>query len=279
MADFLRRRREALQPRDVGLPVPARRRAPGLRREDVAGLAGISADYWARLEQQRGPQPSPQVLTAVARALRLTLDERDHLFRLAGHPAPERHTGTEHVHPALLRVLDRLDDTPAQVVSDLKETLVQNDGARALLGDQTRFTGRDRYGLWRWFTGGPAERELYPEDRHAEMSRLWTADLRAAIGRDDAPHRRRLVEDLLGASPEFAGLWARHEVGGVRDQRKVLRHRELGEIEVDCQVLHTEDLGQSLLVFTATPGTPDDEKLRLLSVVGTQLADDGARTG
>ncbi len=144
LADFLRRRREALQPADVGLATTARRRTPGLRREDVAGLAGISSDYWARLEQQRGPQPSPQVLLAVARSLRLTQDERDHLFRLAGHPAPERTSRSEHVHPALLRVLDRLHDTPAQVVDDLARTLVQNPGARALLGDQTARTGFSR---------------------------------------------------------------------------------------------------------------------------------------
>jgi transcriptional regulator with XRE-family HTH domain len=116
LADFLRRRREALQPADVGIPATARRRTPGLRREDVATLAMMSTDYYTRLEQQRGPQPSEQMLGSLARALRLTSDERDYLFQLAGHTAPAAVAAAAHVPPALLRVLDRLDDTPALLV-------------------------------------------------------------------------------------------------------------------------------------------------------------------
>ncbi|MEV7908108.1 helix-turn-helix domain-containing protein, partial [Streptomyces anulatus] len=116
LADFLRRRREALQPQDVGLPTGARRRAPGLRREEVAALAAMSADYYTRLEQQRGPQPSEQMLASLARALRLTGDERDYLFQMAGHNPPVSVTAATHVAPALLRVLDRLDDTPALIL-------------------------------------------------------------------------------------------------------------------------------------------------------------------
>src|SRR3954453_4660160 len=116
-----RRRRGALPRADVGLPAGARRRAPGLRREEVAALTGMSTDYYARLEQQRGPQPSEQMVAAIARALRLTLDERDHLFRLTGHNAPVRVRRSEHVAPALMRVFDRLEDTPALIVSDLVE--------------------------------------------------------------------------------------------------------------------------------------------------------------
>src|SRR5215470_16459315 len=126
LADFLRHRREALQPADVGVPATARRRTPGLRREDVAALAVMSTDYYTRLEQQRGPQPSQQMLTSLARALRLTSGERDYLFRVAGHNAPASVSAAAHVAPALLRVLDRLTDTPALILSSLGETLVQN---------------------------------------------------------------------------------------------------------------------------------------------------------
>jgi transcriptional regulator with XRE-family HTH domain len=144
LADFLRRRREALQPGDVGLSAGARRRVPGLRRDEVAALAVMSTDYYTRLEQQRGPQPSEQMLASLARALRLTSGERDYLFRVAGHNAPATVTAASHVAPALLRVLDRLSDTPALILSNLGEALVQNQMAVALLGDRSGYTGHDR---------------------------------------------------------------------------------------------------------------------------------------
>src|SRR3954447_9285120 len=126
LADFLRRRREALQPADVGLSVGPRRRAQGLRREEVAHLTGMSVDYYARLEQARSPQPSTQMLRALARTLRLSEDESDHLHRLAGHPAPDRTGSSTHVRPVLLRVIDQLEDCAAFVCSDLDEILAQN---------------------------------------------------------------------------------------------------------------------------------------------------------
>src|SRR3954465_9301863 len=136
LAEFLRHRRETLRPRDVGLIKGPRRRTAGLRREEVAQLAGMSTDYYARLEQQRAPQPSTQIATALARALRLTLDERDHLFALIGHNAPARFQHSEHVSPTLLRVLDRLHDTPALVLTDLADILAQNPLSIALTTDQ-----------------------------------------------------------------------------------------------------------------------------------------------
>ncbi|SDT16068.1 Helix-turn-helix domain-containing protein [Friedmanniella luteola] len=270
LADFLRRRRETLRPGDVGLPEGARRRAPGLRREEVAGLAGMSTDYYARLEQRRGPQPSGQLLAALARALRLTLDERDHLVRLAGENAPARVRRGEHVSPALLRVLDRLEDTPALVLSDLADTLVQNRMAAALLGDHSRHTGLARSGYHRWFTD-PDERRLYPEADHAHQSRLQAAGLRAALSRG-GPDRRaaELVRRLLATSPEFAEVWERHEVSVRFDDHKTLVHPELGELELDCQALFTENQAQVLLVLTAANGTPTHDKLQLLSVIGSQ---------
>ncbi|MFJ9034047.1 helix-turn-helix domain-containing protein [Streptomyces sp. NPDC102274] len=278
LADFLRRRRETLQPGDVGLVDGPRRRTRGLRREEVAGLAGMSTDYYTRLEQQRGPQPSEQIAAALARALRLTLDERDHLFRLIGHNAPARFHRSEHISPALMRVLDRLDDTPALVLSDLADTLVQNPLAIALLGDQTRHTGLARSAYYRWFTD-PAERSHYPEEDHPRQSRIQAAALRTALTSDRGdPRAARIVAELHELSPEFVRVWERHEVAKRFEDRKTLVHPELGRIDVDCQVLFTENLAQTLLVMTTRPGTESQGKLQLLSVIGHQQFT-GSRTG
>ncbi|HUB42846.1 MAG TPA: helix-turn-helix transcriptional regulator [Streptosporangiaceae bacterium] len=270
LADFLRRRREALRPGDVGLPAGARRRAPGLRREEVAALAVMSADYYTRLEQRRGPQPSEQMLASLARALRLTSGERDYLFQIAGHNAPASVSAAAHVAPALLRVLDRLSDTPALIVSGLGETLVQNRMAEALFGDQSGYRGLARSGIYRWFTD-PAERLRYPEQDRARQSRAEVANLRAAYG-SMGPNSRagELVRALQKASAEFAGLWERHEVARRFTDHKTLIHAEMGPIEVDCQVLFTEDRSQALLVLTAPPGTEGYEKLQLLAVLGQE---------
>lgn len=163
LADFLRRRREALQPGDVGLDAGSRRRARGLRREEVAELAHISTDFYTRLEQRRGSRPSEQTVAALARALRLTRDEHNHLYELAGHTAPPRALRTHHASPGLRRVLDRLD-VPAQIASDLGVTLSQNPLAEALFGVQTRHTGPRRSLVYRWFTD-PDERRVHPEER------------------------------------------------------------------------------------------------------------------
>src|SRR5580693_9157302 len=268
LADFLRRRREALRPEEVGLPVGARRRTRGLRREEAAALAARSTDYYTRLEQQRGPQPSEQMLASVARALRLTGDERDYLFQIAGHSAPTAAAAATHVAPALLRVLDRLEDTPALILSSLGETLVQNRMADALFGDRSHFTGLARSEIYRWFTD-PAERQRYPEDDRPRQSRAQVANLRAAYG-SMGPRSRagELVRVLQNASPEFAALWDRHEVAQRFADHKVLNHPELGPIELDCQVLFTEDQSQALLVLTAPPHTEGYEKLQLLAVLG-----------
>ncbi|ROS51362.1 helix-turn-helix transcriptional regulator [Frigoribacterium sp. PhB24] len=268
LADFLRHRRETLRPSDVGLPEGVRRRTAGLRREEVAGLVGMSTDYYARLEQQRGPQPSEQMLVALTRALRLSLDERDHLYRLTGHHPPRRTRGGDHVSPALLRVLDRLVDTPALVLSDLAETLAQNRLAVALLGDQMRYEGLDRSAFYRWFID-PAERASYPVEDHPHQLELQASGLRAALSLAGGGGRsRELVEALLASSEEFATIWSKHTVHQRFDDRKTLLHPELGRIEVDCQALFTEDQSQTLLVLTATPGSDDDAKLRLLDVIG-----------
>ncbi len=125
LAEFLRGRREALQPDDVGLPRGSRRRTDGLRREEVASLSHMSTDYYSRIEQERGPQPSEQMIASIAQGLHLSLDERDHLFRLAGHTPPPRGSSSEHISPGMLRIFDRLHDTPAEIITELGETLRQ----------------------------------------------------------------------------------------------------------------------------------------------------------
>jgi transcriptional regulator with XRE-family HTH domain len=268
MADFLRSRREALRPEDIGLPAGARRRTRGLRRDEVAALAAMSTDYYTRLEQRRGPQPSEQMLASLARALRLTNNERDYLFQVAGRNAPSSTSVTTHVEPALLRVLDRLDDTPALILSNLGEVLVQNRLADALYGDPSRYTGFARSQAYRWFTD-PDERRIYPEDDHDRQSRSMVANLRVAYGKMGPKSRAaELVRALSKASTEFAELWARQEVAARFADHKTLIHPELGPIEVDCQALFTEDQSQVLLVITAPPRTEAHEKLRLLGVVG-----------
>jgi transcriptional regulator with XRE-family HTH domain len=278
LADFLRRRREALQPADVGIPVGARRRTPGLRRDDVAALAVMSTDYYTRLEQQRGPQPSEQMLASLARALRLTHGERDYLFQVAGHNAPTAESANAHVAPALLRVLDRLADTPALIVSNLGETLVQNRMAEALFGEKSGLTGLARSEIYRWFTD-PAERLRYPEHDRDRQSRAQVANLRAAYGSMGRRSRAgELVRALQKTSAEFAELWERHEVAKRFEDHKILIHPELGAIEVDCQALFTEDQSQALLVLTAPPRTQGYEKLQLLAVLGHEHFTDAGRS-
>lgn len=269
VATFLRTRREVLQPSDVGLPNGVRRRAPGLRREEVAALTGMSTDYYARLEQGRGPQPSEQMLTALARTLRLSDDERDYLFRMAGHSAPDRVDAAAHVPSALLRVLGRLDDSPALILSELGETLVANQMAVALFGDSSARPGMARNDIYRWFTDADA-RELYPADDRARQGRALVATLRAAYGRAGSRSPAgTLVAALQRLSPEFTEIWAGNEVARRFEDHKTLLHPELGPIELDCQVLFTEDQSQALLVLTAPPRTEAWEKLQLLRVVGT----------
>lgn len=271
LAEFLLRRREGLRPSDVGLSEGARRRTPGLRREEVAQLAAMSTDYYTRLEQRRGPQPSIQIVAALARALRLTSDERDYLHRIAGYSAPDRSVFTDYVRPGLQRILDRLHDSPAFVVSGLDEVLVQNDAARALLGDASHLQGIERSGIYRWFARPDTERRRYPEVDHARQSRSLVASLRAAHGAEGTRARAaEIVRELAPRSPEFVVLWETHEVRRRFEENKVLIHPELGEIEVDCQALFTEDESQALIVLTAAPGSEAAGKLELVRVLGTQ---------
>lgn len=273
LADFLRRRRQAIQPADVGLAAGPRRRTAGLRREEVALLAGASTDYVVRLEQGRSSTPSAQMLTALARALRLTDDERDHLFHLAGQRPPPSQGANAHARAGLLRMLDLLGETPAVVLSDLGETLAQNRMSALLTGEQVGLRGDRRYHAWRWFVD-PAARSQYPPDEQDHHSRVTVADLRATAARRAGDEEMDgLIRRLREASPEFAGLWDGHEVAVRRADRKRIVHPEVGIVAVDCETLVTPDHGQLLLVLTPTPGTDAAEKLALLAVIGSQRFD------
>lgn len=277
LAGFLRRRRQRLTPSDVGLAPGVRRRTPGLRRDEVALLAGMSTDYYTRLEQARGPHPSVQSLVSLARALRLTEDERDHLFHLAGQAPPVRHRADPHVSPGLMHVLNRLSDTPAFVVSDIGDVLVQNAMSVAVMGDRAARTGLQRNFTWVWFTE-PSVRDHYPREDWEQHSRTHVADLRAtAARRHGDADVTSLVGRLLDASPEFAALWAEHEVAVRRADSKRLIHPEVGLLDMLCETLISGIGEQILVVLYPRPGTDAREKLDLLRVIGTQDLSDAVR--
>ncbi|MEV4109380.1 helix-turn-helix transcriptional regulator [Nonomuraea sp. NPDC049695] len=269
LADFLRRRREAIRPGEVGLTDGPRRRATGLRREEVAMLAGMSADYVVRLEQGRSSQPSTQLLGSLARALRLSDDERDHLFHLAGHRPPPADGVARLARAGLMRMLDLLGDTPALVLSDLGEVLAQNRAAVLLAGDQTGFSGDRRYVVYRWFTE-PAVRAVRPPEEQEHHARQLVADLRAATGRRSGDATiAGLVDRLQAASADFRRLWAEHEVAVRRADRKTMLHPRVGRLVMDCETLVTPDQGQELVVLTPAD-TETRERLELLRVLGIE---------
>ncbi|MDN5618780.1 MAG: helix-turn-helix transcriptional regulator [Kocuria sp.] len=276
LGSFLRSRRERIRPGDVGVIAGPRRRVPGLRRDEVAQLAGASVDYYNELERGAGSQPSEQMLAAVARALRLTRDERDYLFHLADRPVPPETGPSTHVHPGMLDLLSRLPSTPAQVITDLHVTITQNPLAVALLGDQSLFSGDRASFIYRWFTDDEA-RSLYPEQDHEEHSRAFTADLRAAAAARDPRDREAalMIEQLLKTSAEFSALWAEHDVRLRRNDRKRINHPVLGLLEVDCLSLFSEDGRQRLLWFTPALGTDTADALAMLSVIGVQDLESG----
>ncbi len=261
-----------MQPEDVGLPRGQRRRTSGLRREEVAALCHMSTDYYARLERERGPHPSEQMIASIAQGLHLSRDERDHLYRLAGHRPPVRGSGTDHISPGMLRILDRLTDTPAEIVTELGETLRQTPLGVALVGDLCRYTGPARSVGYRWFTD-PSARGMHPPEDHEFYSRLYVSGLRGVLAlRGSESRAARYVELLTEQSAEFWTLWREHEVGIRPREVKRYNHPEIGYLELDCQILLDPDELHTLLVFTAAPGSESYEKLQLLSVVGAPTA-------
>jgi transcriptional regulator with XRE-family HTH domain len=259
LGTFLRRRRERLTPADVGLPEGGRRRAPGLRRDEVAGLAHMSTVYYERIEQGRGSMPSPPVLDGIAGALRLTDAERDHLYRLAGHAAP---APDAEVDPSLVFVLTEVEDTtPAFMTDDLGVVVAQNRLNRVLFGD---FTGQNL--VRHWFTSPPWRHRLEPSGQHEQTGLAYVADLRAAVavrGYDSAA--AGLVAELRAVSAEFREMWERHAVAALHCSAKVVHDERVGRLDLDCLVLTSALSRQRLLLLKPVPGTPSEQRLRVLS--------------
>jgi transcriptional regulator with XRE-family HTH domain len=267
----LRAWRDRLPPAEAGLPAGGIRRAPGLRREEVAHLAGVSVNYLARLEQGRAAHPSPSVLAPLARALRLGDEERAHLYRLAGHADPDAGRIRRHVTPSVQRVLDRLGDVPVIVVDAAWQLIAANPLATALHGDFSAEPPRERNIAWRHLMRRSA-RFARDADEVAALDAEIVGDLRAAAGRfpDDEP-LRALIADLRRACPRFAALWDAPPTPAVRAaSRKTILHPEVGAVTLDCDVLSVAGSDLRLVVYTAPPGSRDAQALALLGAVGLQ---------
>ncbi|WNM35863.1 helix-turn-helix transcriptional regulator [Streptomyces sp. Li-HN-5-11] len=266
----VRRWRDRVRPEAAGLPSDGQRRAAGLRREELAMLAGISVDYVTRLEQGRARNPSTQVVEALARALRLSEEERAHLFRLAGLAPPGPDTVPAHITPSVQRLLDRLTGTPVAVFDASWTLLMANAPYAALMGDPSGRRGNERNGVWRHFLGpGTGARRTPQEQREHEATLV--ADLRAAAERYPADRRlQRLVAELRGGSERFAELWDAGAVGRRQASRKTIDHPQVGPVVLDCDILTVTGSDLRIMVYTAEPGTEDAERLALLTVLGTQ---------
>nr|WP_241266961.1 helix-turn-helix transcriptional regulator [Streptomyces scabichelini] len=275
MAAFLRSRRERITPADVGLPTGPRRRTPGLRREEAAQLAFISTEYYTRLEQARGPRPSREVLAQLARALRLSDAERDHLHHLAGAPPGPPPGPSREVRQSILDLLHRLPQAAAIVTSATFEVIAWNDLAAALMEDFSALPRRDRNLVRRVFLGPhPQGRRLYGVSDADAFARHSAQRLRATAARyPDDPEINELVGDLLSGSEEFTRLWASHDVCAEPTLCKTFQHPLVGPVTVNCDVLDVTDRDQQVVIYTAAQGSPSEEALRLLSVIGTQRMD------
>jgi transcriptional regulator with XRE-family HTH domain len=271
LAAFLRSRRQLLRPEDVGLAVSGRRRVTGLRREEVALLANMSTNYYERLERGRAPRPSPSLLAGLARALRLTVDERDYLFRLADQPPPAQYRADTYVDPGLMHVLDSLAPTTAAfVANDLAYVLVQNALNVAILGSFAGRPGWDSNFLWRWFTDQPWRKATFDKPQHKELSRTYAADLRSKYARRSTPEAAALVSKLTGASEEFRTIWSEHDVDVIQTTRKTLLNAEVGRLEMECDAVTSSTTGQRLTIFRPRPGTDTRERLEKLRSRGIQ---------
>ncbi|MGP3947695.1 helix-turn-helix transcriptional regulator [Streptomyces sp. 7N604] len=276
LGGFLRARRAQLRPEDAGLATSGRRRVPGLRREEVATLAGVSTDYYMRLEQGRERNPSQQVLEAVAKALRLDEDAMAHLHRIATPTARRmrRSPREERVSPQLHRLIDNWSDTPAFVLGHALDVLARNQLATTL---HAGFAYRDN--LLRMTFLDPAAHDFYRDWDHAAAS--CVATLRQAAGTDpDDPRLIELVGELSMKSDDFRTLWARHDVRGKTREAKLFRHPAVGDLDLHYEAFTLNSApGQQLVVYQAEPGSPSADALALLgSLSAAPIAPDSAIT-
>lgn len=266
----MRRWRDRVSPETAGLPVGAHRRAAGLRREELAQLSGISVDYVTRLEQGRATNPSEHVIEALARALRLSEDERAHLFRLGGFVPPGPDTVPAHITPSVQRLLDRLTGTPVAVFDASWTLILANPPYAALMGDPSGWRGFQRNGVWRNLVGEGSRVRHTPEERR-EFETMIVADLFTAATRYPADQRlQRLIAELRANSARFVELWDAGAVGCHVAARKTIDHPRVGPLTLDCDVLTVAGSDLRIMVYTAEPGTEDAERLALLTVLGTQ---------
>ena len=256
LAVFLRTRRARLTPRDAGLPAVGRRRTPGLRRQEVAQLAGMSIDYYIRLEQGRGPQPSRQVLSALARALMLNADERDYLFRMAGEAPPQPVRPSREITPGIRNLLDSMPTTPAYVVDAAYNILAWNPLATHFIGNLEGYPDRN---MIRWtFLRSPAD-VVWSDEHFLSFTRSTVADLRANYARYPGDSEvESLVSEMLALSPQFAEMWAEYEVEARGPMLKHVEHPRVGALDFECQVLHIANTGQRLIAYCAAPGSPTE---------------------
>ncbi|WP_129840254.1 helix-turn-helix transcriptional regulator [Streptomyces sp. RFCAC02] len=262
---MVRSRRDRVPPEAAGLPAGGRRRAAGLRREELAMLAGVSADYVTRLEQGRAENPSPQVVEALARALRLSTPERGLLFRLAGLSEPARGTVPTAITPGVRRMLDRLGGVPVAVHDAVWTLLVANGPYAALMGDPSGWRGMERNGVWRTFLGRPGRVEHSTQPR-ADLEAALVGDLRSAAARYPSdPRVRELVAGLRAGSDRFAALWDAGTVGRHEPAVKTVHHPEAGLLTLDCDILTVNGGDLRVMIYTAEPGTDEAERLARLT--------------
>jgi transcriptional regulator with XRE-family HTH domain len=266
----VRRWRDRVTPEAAGLPAGGHRRAAGLRREELALLAGISVDYITRLEQGRSTGPSAQVVEALARALRLDATEREHLFTLAGLAPPARGVVSAHITPGVQRLLDRLSDTPVAVHDAAWNLITGNPLWAALFGDPAALHGYERNIVWRHFAGFNSRVIQTPEQERV-FGAATAADLRAATARYPADSRvTDLIKELLARSETFARIWEAGAITPHDSTSKLVQHPQVGDIHLDCDVLTVPGSDLRIVAYTAEPGSEAADRLALLSVVGQQ---------
>ena len=263
LAAFLRARRARVSPQDAGLPGTGRRRTPGLRRQEVAQLAGMSVDYYVRLEQGRGPHPSRQVLSALARALMLTAGERDYLFRVAGQAPPTPARPGREITPGIRHLLDSMPTTPAYVVDAAYNVLAWNQLATHFIGNLAGHADRN---LIRWTFGRSPADSIWSDEQFVRFTRSTVADLRAGYARYPGdPEIESVVTEMLALSPRFAEMWAAHEVEVRGPMRKRVNHPQAGPLEFECQVLHIAETGQRLIAYCPSPASVTAEAFAQLA--------------